>query len=397
MKFVAVPLTDKIRVATLGAGPFYSSAFRDHCREYHATGASWSQARLERFFQDGLLQHYIGEISGINLGREFFYHHSPSEFYDTIYDKNPDWIPEELQSRIQEKDNKRFVKVVLQLILKIKTLPILMKKGGDFQRLKQVNEFNQQIIDANAAVGNFLDNVSLMKEALINDKEMDALQYEIYNWVNYFYVEVHNFICSDQFDWVDLESNVDKFKPLVNLYPEREVISQEAEIIPTTSLVSSKEKKALEPPVSIEGSAVHVTHKIITTASHEQSSTERAALALLVSSEESTLLAAHHEKKMNALFLFAIQHPKLTAGLTGLFITSLIVASVLSCGAVAGVAAVIGASIGLSGTYAIAAGTAVGALGAGLAVGGATFFAVRGRNHATPYMPENNGPAVEIL
>jgi hypothetical protein len=390
MKFVAVPLTEKIRVATQGTGPFYSIAFRDHCHEYHATGASWSQTQLERFFQDGLLQHYIGEISGINLGRESFYRRNPSEFYDNIYHKNPAWIPVELQSRILEKDDKRFVKVVIQLILKIKTLPILMKKGGDFQRLKQFNEVYGKKIDANAATGNFLDNVSLMKKALINDKEMDALQYEIYNWVNHFYVEVHNFICSEQFDWVDLERNVDKFKPLVNLYPEREVISQEAEIIST-------EKKALELPVSIAESALPVTHEIITTTSDEQSSTERAALALLVSSEESTLLAAHHEKKMNAMFLFAIQHPKLTAGLAGLCIASLIVASVLSCGAVAGVAAVIGASIGLSGGYAIAAGTAVGALGAGLIVGGATFFAVRGRNHTTPNVPENSGPAVEIL
>ena len=92
--------------------------------------------------------------------------------------------------------------------------------------------------------------------------------------------------------------------------------------------------------------------------------------------------------KQNAILSFALKYPKLTAGIVGLFIAALVVASVFSCGAVAGAAVAVGAAVGLSGTSSLIAGTAIGAVSAGLLVGGAAFFAAKvvGR-------PSNEPPA----
>ena len=78
----------------------------------------------------------------------------------------------------------------------------------------------------------------------------------------------------------------------------------------------------------------------------------------------------------NSMLFFALQHPKLTAGMIGLFISAVIIASVMTLG-VAGVAAGIGAAIGLSGTAGIIAGTALPAAGAGLLAGLFGLFAMK--------------------
>jgi hypothetical protein len=78
-------------------------------------------------------------------------------------------------------------------------------------------------------------------------------------------------------------------------------------------------------------------------------------------------------EQSSALLLFAIQHLKLTAGLVGLFVAAvIIVASVFSFGAAAGVAAI--------------AGAATGAVGAGVIAGLATFFSVK-RTTQSPQCP----------
>ena len=84
-----------------------------------------------------------------------------------------------------------------------------------------------------------------------------------------------------------------------------------------------------------------------------------------------------NKEKVNPMLLFAMQHPKLIAGLVGLLIAAAIVATVFSCGAAAGVAAAFGIVMGLSGTSALAVGTATAAVAVGVTTVFPTFFSLK--------------------
>jgi hypothetical protein len=248
-------LSETLYHAAGGTSEYYSPKFVGLCTEYHSNGRLWMQHELEDFFQEGLLQHYIGKVSGINLNKTAAYLDDPDSFLEHIYDQEHGLnttdsdtareAPWDVSTMIGEhfgddtEKKKRFVDTVLKLVNKIKTIPILLKKGGDFQRLKQFNEAYQKEIDANIAAGNPSLNQGLNRQVNQNNAEMNRLQLEIYNWVEYFYADLKEFIHSDRFDWVALESNVDKLPIKQNIYPDRAIISQEISTAAATPLASA--------------------------------------------------------------------------------------------------------------------------------------------------------------
>jgi len=193
-----VPLTDDIRTATQGQSPYYGKKFKQASFEYHAYGRKWPDERLETFFADGLLQYYVAEIAGFDFRYNDcdLFNHSERDlaniYAEQMFNKVSKCfnitIPCEVQNKQHVKND--WIKTISLLFAKIKKIPLLLKKGGEFQRLKVKNEKLRKTLCDQF----ILDRDSLSKEIYDNDKKMDDLQFEIYNWINYFYHEVKFFI-----------------------------------------------------------------------------------------------------------------------------------------------------------------------------------------------------------
>jgi hypothetical protein len=278
-----IELTDKIRAAghqtADGSMCFYSNYFFQHVGEYHRTGENWSQQQLTQFFSEGLLQYYIGDISGVNLNPEVYSEDFGRGLWVDLEGKNRDsWnLP-------LERQGSEVVKLCLSLFQKIKEIPLLLKKGADFQLLKRHEELiNQKMTgfafvlregelaeilqilkreDLMALTGRFKDKIIDQKEydllmaslpqqnnaeldellsamlrshfepqSIINEHtegleplllkyndELDKLQFEIYNWVNHSFFEIVSFMKDFKFDRGALESYEDQLRNAISRF-----------------------------------------------------------------------------------------------------------------------------------------------------------------------------------
>ncbi|MDP1602611.1 MAG: hypothetical protein Q8M03_05045 [Legionella sp.] len=217
-----LPLNDEIRAATQGKSRYYSNNFILLSDEYHQNGYLWESKKLEKFFQEGLLQYYIGKFTGVNLSRFDYYLAHPNIFIDSIKEQN-------LVGVDIPCDKRDVIEILFTLLNRIKAIPLLSKKGGYFQRLKQLNEQYVKDIRKNNLEHNSSLNDRLGDKMQQNDREIENLQFEIYNWVNHSCAEIRYFLQTYDFNLEEIKNNLPEFKLNTDLFPDREELSQVAE------------------------------------------------------------------------------------------------------------------------------------------------------------------------
>ncbi|OGT38703.1 MAG: hypothetical protein A3F11_03690 [Gammaproteobacteria bacterium RIFCSPHIGHO2_12_FULL_37_14] len=272
-----ISLTDEIRAAELGAHFFYSNEFKRACNDYHTNGMNWEINKLKHFFSEGLLQFYVGTLMDFDFNYNYsqfevahlqaadeLNKHKEIQFENKFKklttqienngeqdDKNENRITE-----IKEKYEKKYQKfsitmfrqydaekllklfnhfsispkndeekltwgkVLTTLVSKIKEIPDLLQLGADFQLIKLHNE------ELNSAFRNYqtgkenLFSYQLSKmtdELLVNDKELDDIQFKIYNWVNYFDAEVKYFLAVHNNNLEKIQECITDFKPTISI------------------------------------------------------------------------------------------------------------------------------------------------------------------------------------
>ena len=213
-EFKLVSLTDEIRNATLGKSPFYSDRFRRYCTSYHQNGRNWPDNDLKEFFSDGLLQHYVTKTGGYDfeyLYKNFEYVNWNNPERDN-YDKDRCmWLMRGLE--INQEEAKQLAPVLGKLFEKIKRMDSILSLGGQFQKLKQEIEFMNTLIKPENVDMSDGDKEHLVKEILNRDRQLDALQLELYNRIRYFSFELKQFIHQHHCDPKEIRTNVSQFSP----------------------------------------------------------------------------------------------------------------------------------------------------------------------------------------
>jgi hypothetical protein len=153
------------REATFGTGQYYSEWFHRMCASYHQGGDEWSDDRLQRFFVEGLLRHYIGE----EIAYDFTYNYEmwgypeyrieytarsaitgqeesrreDHEIIPTYYDRTkfaPIAIVFNLDLSTPIQNLVPYARILGQYLKELSENKTLLKLGGDFQKQKVVTE-----------------------------------------------------------------------------------------------------------------------------------------------------------------------------------------------------------------------------------------------------------------
>jgi len=65
-------LSNEDMIATAGRSPQHSRWMKDHCFGLHVNGDTWEDEKLQRFFCDGLFQHYFYQFTGYDYENSYF-------------------------------------------------------------------------------------------------------------------------------------------------------------------------------------------------------------------------------------------------------------------------------------------------------------------------------------
>jgi hypothetical protein len=229
-KFTDYPRLDSVSRDAMGGGsPLYSQAFAEASKTYHGNGRNWEQDKLEKFFSDGLLQYYVGMVSGFDFDCQ-----QPSSMPDTKHlnvriNLFPPTGERPTSPRVgiwntflfatlclgpsmnKEKTDtittqiSPWIPVVSEIFSKIKSIPFLLKIGAEFQRLKQHNEHLQ-----------YAQNVNSRKpysDVFENEREMEMLQTAIVWWVHDYVRQLKKFISDNNYNLEDVKSKLNEFVP----------------------------------------------------------------------------------------------------------------------------------------------------------------------------------------
>ncbi len=219
MPFELLPLTEDARSATQGHSGYHSTLFRQECSPYHQGGYLWRPQRLERFFNEGLLQHYLSTLSGYDLvygytdNLTYFQNHpSRCRQYDVNkYKKLFSYFGLNSQSLTRETlaetpDLRQQIKKVHLTSQKyfalIKDIPVLSVLGGEYQRLKQLAEqysHKMRIDDGFRTEKN-------QGELYAIDRVMEHCQFLVFNLMRFYLYEMKQYIS----EHVDLSQEFDQ-------------------------------------------------------------------------------------------------------------------------------------------------------------------------------------------
>lgn len=186
-------LSQEEREATFGAGPFYSSWFNRHARDFHANGDTWAEDMHQKFFEEGLLNHYvksnIEKIFGLDLSYNYEAWLTPE--YEGIrfapFDRNNfRMLAQKFNLNIDNLTDDQMILLVKPYAVKLKQLTIhltqteylpikLRKLGARFQREKvETEKLHNKLKGDN---GQDIQNLMLKK-----DKDTELIQQLIFFW-----------------------------------------------------------------------------------------------------------------------------------------------------------------------------------------------------------------------
>lgn len=184
------------REAAFGMDTSYSKRFAQMTKEYHINGRFWSNSQLEIMFREGLLQYYIKRTGGF--------------CFETYKNQNEISGPPRItvlpfhNSKLTTQQISEINSVMFQLFSKLKELPILLKLGADFQRIKQELECREE-----------LKTNSIICQ---KDQELENIQTYIYSWVCGFSEEARIFIDMQQCRGKDTEEKIAYLNQKVNAF-----------------------------------------------------------------------------------------------------------------------------------------------------------------------------------
>jgi hypothetical protein len=209
-----IPLTDLLRGATQGHSSFHSAWFRSMCPAYHNAGETWSNEKLEKFFCEGLLQHYVAVLA--NYDFEYNYKQFNSNDIRILNYDRQKFISllEAFEIDIAlppstphaEVINKAlpWVDVISELYVGIKKVSPLVVTGMEYQALKRQNEIvSKKITDLREHTKENIDTKemkSAAKELLGNDKKLDDLQQAIISHVVGYRDKIVSFLKERHYD-----------------------------------------------------------------------------------------------------------------------------------------------------------------------------------------------------
>ncbi len=250
---------DKIRSAGQGSSEFYDSVQCDF-RAFHRDakdGEIWPIERTSKTFANGLLFHYVGELSGYNLTRRFFkplditpgirsfiiiFQLFPSLFSQELLSRHNNEISNYLHlfyngnqiaplSRMLDRINAQSVEqqvvssqpfsswfnALRPFVEKIKSHERIICLGGYFQQLKQVLEYFEHQLPILSSKEAYFGS-KLLQLILNLDKEIDRVQEVVYNHVRYFFYQIQCFLKEKEYDITAINGQENKFTP--NFQPD---------------------------------------------------------------------------------------------------------------------------------------------------------------------------------
>lgn len=194
-------LTQEQREATFGDSLNYSNWFRLHARDFHANGDQWPDEKLQKFFSEGLKNHYFAESLKkylIDPSYNFAQFLDPKEqralinnnFFFCNFRKQFISIAKNLGIPTQGVSNEELVRTIVpiavRLVLLIQEVEFpneLIQLGGLFQKKKVcVEKAADELSELGAAPD---DRAEKLQTLLLKaDREAEQAQQIIYYWID---------------------------------------------------------------------------------------------------------------------------------------------------------------------------------------------------------------------
>ena len=197
-------LTQEQREATFGGSLHHSAWFRENAPDFHANGDLWPDEKLQKFFDEGLKNHYFAESLKEYL-IDISYNHSQflkaeeqkdlieDKFYLRIFKKQLVAIAKNLGIQAQRLSDEELVRTIVPiahrlivLAQKVEFPKELIQLGGYFQKKKVCIEkaANMLSIRSEDPEGHAEELAQLQTQVLANDREAEQAQQIIYHWID---------------------------------------------------------------------------------------------------------------------------------------------------------------------------------------------------------------------
>lgn len=175
-------LSDDDMIATAGRSPQHSRWMKDNCFDLHMNGDTWEDGKLQRFFCDGLFQHYFYQFTGYDYEDPYFQtltknnfefeHHSSLKMIQIL--------------KISNDDDSTYLDLFPRIILwyksignSLKSHPVFRRLGGHFQRFKIQTEKKENDLNGGPAE----KKESILRELVNLDRKAIDCQVLLYHWI----------------------------------------------------------------------------------------------------------------------------------------------------------------------------------------------------------------------
>jgi hypothetical protein len=182
-------LDDETMQATFGSSLYHSATMRGNIGAFHATGDTWTAMHLGEYFLTGIFQHYVHEISGLDM---------TFDYTKTSVHKVRELISKTLLvDSVDEELGRGIAGLLNKVAIDLKNNPIFVGLGICFHRNKvKIEKLSEKLrYIPNTEKGNVAKE-AIFRMIMESDRLATDQQTAIYHWMKQTFENTINYIRS---------------------------------------------------------------------------------------------------------------------------------------------------------------------------------------------------------